>query len=65
MDIKIFSAKNPKQLDLCLRMLYSEHMVFSVRVVETDKKKIAYEIQVNADNNTAEMLKEKYRILIS
>ena len=58
-------ARNPKQLDLCLRMLYAEGILFNVRVVETEKRKIAYEISIKTDEHVVEMLREKYRILIS
>lgn len=58
-------ARNPKQLDLCLRLLYSEHVPFSVEVCETNKKKIAYEIKVEVTEQKMTELEEKYRILIS
>ncbi len=60
-----FIAKNPKQLDLCLRLLYAEGADFFVKVGETDKGKIVYIIKAEADYLTVELLKEKYRILIS
>lgn len=63
--MKTFLAKNPKQLDICLKMLYSEHVSFAVAVTETTKKKIVYEITANADEQLIEGLMEKYRILIS
>ena len=47
--MKEFRAKNPKQLDLCLKLLYAEHMGFSVSVSENIKKKIEYVIIVDAD----------------
>ncbi len=58
-------AFTPKQLDLCLKLLYAEHVGFSVDVFETEKRKIAYLVTVEGDEQTVEMLKEKYRILIS
>lgn len=60
-----FLAKNPKQLDLCLRLLYSEHIGFSVRVCENTKKKIEYKVGVQATEERIAELEEKYRILIS
>ena len=45
--MKEFRAKNPKQLDLCLKLLYAEHMGFSVSVSENIKKKIEYVITVS------------------
>lgn len=63
--MKSFVAKNPKQLNLCLRLLYCEHVPFSVNVFETDKKKIAFEVQVDVDEQKMAELREKYRILIS
>lgn len=63
--MKEFIAKNPKQLDICLRLLYAEKVHFSVVVKETEKHKIEYGIGVHADEKTVELLREKYRILTS
>ena len=60
-----FTAKNSKQLDLCLKLLYAERIGFSVRVCENTKKKIEYRIHVQATEQKATELEEKYRILIS
>lgn len=60
-----FTAKNPKQLDLCLRLLYAEHIGFSVTVRETNKRKIEYVIGVDVTEQKMTELEEKYRILIS
>lgn len=64
-SMQVFTAKNPKQLDLCLKLLYSERVTFSVRVRESTKKKIEYVITADADELKVEELMEKYRILIS
>jgi len=32
--MKELKAKNAKQLDICLRMLYAERVIFIVRVIE-------------------------------
>lgn len=58
-------ARNPKQLDLCLRLLYAENVDFVVKVNETEKRKIFYTIYVKTDEHNYELLREKYRILIS
>lgn len=58
-------AKNPSQLDRCLRLLYGEHKKFYVNVYEDDKGRIYYGIAVDADPQTFARLKEKYRIMIS
>lgn len=63
--MRTFLARNPKQLDLCLKLLYSEKTPFSVRVVESTKKKIEYEIGVNVTGEHMTELEEKYRIMIS
>lgn len=63
--MKEFIAKNAKQLNLCLRMLYAENVSFAVTVKETDKRKIIYGVSVQVDDETFQQLKEKYRILIS
>ena len=60
-----FTARNPKQLDLCLRMLYSEKIPFAVTIKETDKLRIEYVIRIETDHQMYEVLKERYRILIS
>lgn len=60
-----FVARNPKQLDLCLRLLYAENVDFVVRVSETNKRKIIYIITVVVDDQTMKVLEEKYRILTS
>ena len=60
-----FTAKNPKQLDLCLRLLYAERVPFSVNVRESNKKKIEYVVMAKVDEQKADELEEKYRILIS
>lgn len=63
--MKEFKAVNPKQLDICLRMLYAEKLQFFVAVVENQKRKIEYRISVAVDEQTFEMLEERYRILTS
>jgi hypothetical protein len=63
--MKEFEARNPKQLDICLRLLYAENVSFSVRITETEKRKIVYMIGVQAEDQVCEVLREKYRILIS
>ncbi|MEY8515373.1 hypothetical protein AALC25_00325 [Lachnospiraceae bacterium 29-84] len=63
--MKEFIAQNPKQLDLCLKLLYSENLEFIVKVDETEKRKIFYKICVKVEGQMYEELKEKYRILIS
>ena len=59
-------AKTPKQLDICLRLLYAEKVKFIVEVTETARKKIVYKIGISEqDEQKALELEEKYRILIS
>ena len=60
-----FIAKNSKQLDICLRLLYAEGQLFSVSVQESAKGKIFYVIAINADDETKKILRDKYRIMIS
>ena len=60
-----FIAENPKQLNLCLRLLYAEHVNFSVRVIETQKGKIIFGVAVNVNDQRMTELEEKYRIMIS
>lgn len=63
--MKEFIAKNPKQLDICLKLLYAEKVGFNVKVKETEKHRIVYEIIADTDAQTYELLREKYRILTS
>ncbi|MFI3115321.1 MAG: hypothetical protein R3Y12_04175 [Clostridia bacterium] len=60
-----FIAKNPKQLDICLRFLYAEKVDFMVDVVENNKHKIEYDIKVELEQEAYDVLREKYRILTS
>lgn len=63
--MRTFLARNPKQLDLCLKLLYSEGLSFSVRVVESAKRKIEYEVGISVDEHRMTELEEKFRILVS
>ncbi|MDR1753993.1 MAG: hypothetical protein LBR74_03690 [Eubacterium sp.] len=60
-----FIAKSPRQLDLCLKLLYAENISFVVAVRENDKRKIEYLIRGQIDEHKYEKLLETYRILIS
>ena len=60
-----FKAYNPRQLDICLRMLYADGIDFTVKVAETSKGKIVYNIDVIVSDETMEKLQERYRIMIS
>ena len=42
--MKTFIAKNPKQLDLCLKLMHVENVRFTVAVTQPSKHKIVYEI---------------------
>lgn len=65
-EMKELIARTPKQLDICLRLLYAERTKFFVEVEETEKKKIMYVIRISVDDEQkAYELEEKYRILIS
>lgn len=63
--MKMLYAKNPKQLDICLRLLYAEDINFIVRVKETEQLKIIYHVLIDVDQERFEELKNKYRIMIS
>lgn len=57
-------AKNPKQLDICLRLLYAEKIDFTVSVREDHKGKVFYAIMVNLDNDDDRIaIREKYRLM--
>lgn len=61
--MKELIAKNPKQLDICLRLLYAEKIGFTVHVHESNKKKIYYGISITVDAKKQAEIEEKYRIL--
>lgn len=63
--MKTFIAKNPKQLDLCLKLMYTENLDFTVAVTQPSKHKIIYEIYASVNGNEGELLERKYNVLIS
>ncbi len=63
--MKTFIAKNPKQLDLCLKLMYTEKVQFKVVVTQTAKLKIVYRIDALVDGYVADELERKYNVLIS
>lgn len=65
MEKEYFIAVNDKQLGLCLRMLFAEKLDAYVQTVLTAKHKIEFHISIDADFQTIEMLRERYKILIS
>ena len=58
--MKELIARNPKQLDLCLRLLFAEGIQFQVRLFKTEKGKVLYGITLLADDKTASIVEEKY-----
>lgn len=62
---KEFIARNQKQLDQCLRLLYAERIPFKVEVAETANRKIYYKISIDENDVICEQLQERYRVLIS
>ncbi len=60
-----FIARTPKQLDICLRLLYAENIRFMVEVQETNNHKIIYAVKALTEAQRISELKETYRILIS
>lgn len=58
-------AQNPKQLDICLRLLYAENIKWIVNIYEDNKNRIRYMVDVQADEALFNTIREKYRILIS
>ncbi len=60
-----FLAKSPRQLDLCLKLLYDAGVSFAVHVRENDRSKIEYVIGIQTDEDTYQKLRETYRILVS
>lgn len=62
--MKSFIAKNPKQLDLCLKLMYTEDVKFTVEVTQI-KRKIIYVIYASVTDHEGESLERKYNVLIS
>lgn len=60
----MFIAKNDKQLGLCLKLLYSEHIDYSVDLELTKKDRVIYKIWVDISSDAYSELESKYRILI-
>ena len=58
-------AKTPKQLGICLKLLYSENVEFKVGIRENKKLKIEYPIIVDVDQKKFDELKVTYMMLIS
>lgn len=63
--MKTFIAKNPKQLDLCLKLMYVENIRFTVAVTQPSKHKIIYEIYASVDGTEGDILEKKYNVMIS
>lgn len=63
--MKTFIAKNPKQLDLCLKLMHMENVRFTVTVTQPSKHKIVYEVYASVDGAAGEALERKYDVLIS
>lgn len=64
MGSKVLIATNPKQLDICLKLLYRHGVDRQVNLVEV-KRRIEYHIVAFADEQMLNNLEETYRILIS
>ena len=59
-------AKNDKELDICLKMLYSKGLNnFPITVAETEKGKIYFEVPFSVTDETFEKLEQTYKILIA
>lgn len=63
--MKKFIAKNPKQLDICLKLMYMENVRFSISVTQPSKRKIVYEVYASIDGIAGDDLERKYNVLIS
>lgn len=57
------TAKNDRQLCLCIRLLAAEKIPFTLTV--HSEKKVYYTVKVKATKQRYEEVKEKYRIMIS
>ena len=58
-------ANNAEQLDLCLKVLYSENIPFTVKVKEDDELRIIYGVEFDVNDPTYEKLNRRYSMYIS
>jgi len=63
--VKNFTMRSAKKLDICLRMLYSEDISFTVNIRENEKQKIMYNVSVDVDEQTFTKLKTRLETLSS
>lgn len=64
MWLQNFTAKNEKQLGLCLKLLYLEKIKSQVELQLTEKDKVIYLIWVRVNDETWSKLDSMYKILI-
>jgi len=57
-------CKNAIALDICLRLLYTNKIKFEVKVCESDKGKIYYNVLVDISNEEFDRIKREYEQLI-
>jgi len=64
--MKVFEAKNISQLTKCLKLLHAEGFSgpHDVRVKETEKKKIVYELVIDFNDEKYDAFMDKYRQMI-
>lgn len=62
--MRVFTAKNDRQLGLCLKLLFAEQIPSQVDIELTKKDKVIYLISVSVDEETWHKLESKYKILI-
>ena len=60
-----FVAVNEKQLGICLKMLYAEHVTFFVELSERTARKIDYHVRIEESDDVYRELLERFRILTS
>jgi len=63
--MKEITAKNTRQLDMLLRVLFAEKIgiQFKIRAVKTDANKFSYLVEVETDDAKIKELEERLRIL--
>jgi len=59
------TARNDKQLGICLRMLYSESVEFKVEVIMNDRDKIEFRVYPMLDEIRIPDIMRRYEIMIS
>ena len=62
---KKFTAKNTKELGICLRLMCADNIQASACAIKSNSGKVVFEIKANLDEDEVLMFEERYRTLIN